>query len=74
MKGLKMKKNSNITHCFYTLLAVWVSLLSITNVSVAADTQEWDKTFPKSDKVIHEKVSYPNRYGITVVAEMYKPK
>lgn len=33
----------------------------------------WDKTFPLSEKVIHEKVSYPNRYGITIAADMYKP-
>jgi len=69
-----MKKKSKFTRCFHTLSAVLVSLLFITGVSVAADTQEWDKTFPKSDKVIHEKVSYPNRYGITVAADMYLPK
>ena len=69
-----MKKNTKFTRCFYTLSAVLVSLLFITGVPVAADTQEWDKTFPKSDKVIHEKVSYPNRYGITVAADMYLPK
>jgi len=28
--------------------------------------QEWDKTFPKSDKVNHEKVTFVNRYGITL--------
>jgi hypothetical protein len=44
------------------------------NWAYAADTQAWDKTFPKSDQVIHEKVSYPNRYGITLSADMYKPK
>jgi hypothetical protein len=69
-----MKMNSNITLCCHTLLVVFVSLLSITGVSVAANTQEWDKTFPKSGKVFHEKVSYPNRYGITVAADMYLPK
>ena len=37
-------------------------------------TQEWDKTFPKSDKVDHSKVSFINRYGITLVADMYVPK
>jgi len=69
-----MKKKSNVTRFFHILSAVLVSLMSITGVSVAADTQKWDKTFPKSDKVIHEKVSYPNRYGITVAADMYLPK
>ena len=37
-------------------------------------TQEWDKVFPKSDKVEHKKVTFPNRYGITLVADVYIPK
>ncbi len=35
---------------------------------------EWDKTFPKSDKVDHSKVTFANRYGITLAADMYVPK
>lgn len=37
-------------------------------------TQEWDKTFPKSDKVNHSKVTFVNRYGITLAADLYVPK
>ena len=37
-------------------------------------TQEWDKTFPKSDAVDHEKVTFRNRYGITLAADLYMPK
>lgn len=37
-------------------------------------TQEWDKVFPKSDKVNHRKVTFHNRYGITLVADLYEPK
>ncbi len=37
-------------------------------------TQEWDKTFPQSDKVEHKKVTFHNRYGITLAADMYIPK
>ena len=37
-------------------------------------TQEWDKTFPKSDKVDHKKVTFKNRYGITLAADLYIPK
>ncbi len=37
-------------------------------------TNEWDKTFPKSDKVNHKKVTFHNRYGITLVADLYEPK
>ena len=35
---------------------------------------EWDKTFPESDKVDHSKVTFVNRYGITLAADMYVPK
>lgn len=37
-------------------------------------TQEWDKVFPKSDKVDHRKVSFRNRYGITLAADLYIPR
>ncbi len=37
-------------------------------------TQEWDKTFPKSDKVDHKKVTFKNRFGIELAADMYIPK
>lgn len=36
-------------------------------------TEEWDKTFPKSDKVYHRKVTFHNRYGITLAADLYEP-
>ena len=37
-------------------------------------TQEWDKTFPQSAKVDHRKVTFYNRYGITLAADFYEPK
>ena len=40
----------------------------------AGDADVWDKTFPKSDKVEHSKVSFKNRFGITLVGDVYKPK
>ena len=36
-------------------------------------TQEWDKVFPKSDKVNHSKVTFVNRFGITLAADLYVP-
>ena len=36
--------------------------------------KEWDKVFPKSDKVNHRKVTFVNRYGITLAADLYEPK
>jgi hypothetical protein len=37
-------------------------------------TQEWDKIFPRSDKVNHRKITFHNRYGITLAADLYEPK
>ncbi len=47
---------------------------SLAPVEQLALTQEWDKVFPKSDKVDHKKVTFVNRYGITLAADMYTPK
>lgn len=62
-------------HYVKTLTALLVCLaLAIPGAALAAKTQEWDKTFTKSTKVDHEKVSYKNRFGITVSADKYLPK
>lgn len=58
-----------------TIAVIAISLIAFaqnnnTNMNI---TKEWDKTFPKSKKVSHEKVSFKNRFGITLVADMYKP-
>ena len=37
-------------------------------------TEEWDKTFPKSEKGDHAKVTFHNRYGITLAADLYVPR
>ena len=37
-------------------------------------TQEWDKTFPQNDAVDHSKVTFFNRFGIELAADLYKPK
>ena len=44
------------------------------NMENLALTNEWDKTFPKSEKVNHSKVTFMNRYGITLAADLYMPK
>ena len=54
-----------------TALAVAISTPDLTR---AADQLGWDKTFPQSDKVIHQKVSFNNRLGINLVADLYLPK
>lgn len=47
---------------------------SANGTSTMQVTQEWDKVFPKSDKVDHRKVTFKNRYGITLAADLYQPK
>jgi fermentation-respiration switch protein FrsA (DUF1100 family) len=42
--------------------------------SVMQLTQNWDKVFPKSDRVDHQKVTFKNRYGISLVGDLYLPK
>lgn len=48
--------------------------LSLAPVEPLVMTQERDKVFPASDKVTHCKVTFVNRYGITLAADMYRPK
>ena len=70
-----MKKTSILTRSLHLLTAMALGVLvSTTGVASAADTLVGGKTFPPSDKVTVEKVSYKNRFGITVAADLYLPK
>ena len=55
----------------YLLLGV---VLSMNGIVYAKGSPEWDKIFLLSDKVTPEKVSYPNRYGVSISADLYLPK
>jgi hypothetical protein len=68
-----MKTKTFVTKMMTTMMSV-LTLVLITNPAHAEDAMTWDKTFKLSEKVTHEKVSYPNRYGITLSADMYLPK
>jgi fermentation-respiration switch protein FrsA (DUF1100 family) len=50
------------------------AMLSPTGLAFAEDKLAWDKTFPQSAKVTHQKVKFKNRYGITLAADLYQPK
>jgi uncharacterized protein len=50
------------------------ALFNTSSAEAQKMTTEWDKVFPKSQKVDHRKVSFKNRYGITLAADLYKPK
>ena len=66
-------------------ILIFLLLLAICNTETTAKnqtdmnenielTQEWDKTFPQNDKVKHEKVTFRNRFGIVLAADLYMPK
>lgn len=77
---MKLKKLTTALFLSSTLFsgAVMAEMTSATVIDVPAQhiklTQEWDKIFPKSDKVEHRKVTFKNRYGITLAADLYLPK
>lgn len=50
------------------------SLFNLSNAEAQTMANEWDKTFPKSAKVDHQKVTFRNRYGITLAGDLYLPK
>lgn len=54
--------------------ASMASFLTPSRAKAQTMTQDWDKTFPKSDAVDHEKVTFTNRYGITLTGDLYLPK
>jgi len=55
------------------ITALGITLVA-TGFALAQPNDKWDKTFPKSEKVEHQKVTFKNRYGITLVADLYQPK
>lgn len=77
---MKLKKLTTTLFLSSTLFsgAVMAEMTSATVIDVPAQhiqlTQEWDKVFPKSDKVEHRKVTFKNRYGITLAADLYMLK
>jgi len=55
---------------FLTALALCAGLVQ----NNTAYSKQWDRKFPKSDKVTHKKVSFQNRYGVTLAGDLYIPK
>lgn len=62
----------------FGLIAATIGVLAMTNTPVSAKNlsleTKWDKTFDKSAKVDHKKVTFKNRYGIILAADLYQPK
>jgi membrane protein len=60
-----------ILSIFGTLTAKEIENNNMENLKL---TQGWDKKFPQSDKVNHRKVTFKNRFGIELAADVYEPK
>ncbi|MFK4771427.1 alpha/beta hydrolase [Rhizobium sp. ZW T2_16] len=66
----------------FKMASVGVAAMSVSSMMTASNAeaqtlnmaQEWDKVFPKSENVDHQKVTFSNRYGITLAADLYVPK
>lgn len=67
-----------VASLFATAKAKYPTTMNTTDNKIVTEkltlTEKWDKTFPKSNKVNHNKVVFPNRYGITLAADLYIPK
>ena len=57
-----------------THVAAQETTIKSTDMEALELTRKWDKTFPQSDRVEHSKVTFHNRYGITLAADLYAPK
>lgn len=62
-----------LTGASVTALAT-ASLFDTSTAQAQSMTSEWDKTFPRSEKVDHQKITFKNRYGITLAGDLYLPK
>ena len=76
-----MKNGIIITAALVIAIATWAAASHAAtndknneNMETLNLTREWDKTFPLSDKVNHDKVTFTNRFGITLAADIYTPK
>ena len=65
---------SVIVACAAICVGAPAALAQTASANTLRLTQEWDKTFPRSNKVDHQKVTFKNRYGITLAADLYLPK
>ena len=79
MKWLKNTLISYLCNSMKKIILITLALMAFAcsrnnNTNDMQLTQEWDKVFPKSDLVDHQKVTFKNRYGITLAADMYTPK
>src|SRR4051794_3330732 len=68
-----MKVNFSLFKWSATRLLGCIVVASLSAGTLVAE-ETWDKTFPRSEKATHQKVTFKNRYGITLAADLYQPK
>ena len=60
------------------VLHIYIMFMALTAMACPSNevklVQDWDKTFPKSEKVNHERVTFKTQYGFTLAADLYIPK
>ena len=71
---IDMKIKNYLAVCTAAIMLIACKSNENSNMNTLNLTQEWDKTFPKSEMVNHSKVTFHNRYGIELAADMYVPK
>ncbi|KQW65507.1 hypothetical protein ASE17_19320 [Phenylobacterium sp. Root77] len=71
--GLRRRELLKISSAGAAVLGVG-ALLNLSNAEAQTMSSDWDKTFPRSAKVDHQKVTFRNRYGITLAGDLYLPK
>src|SRR5687768_18280242 len=79
MKNVTVRSSGFMPTVVAACTAIGMSQFSWANPSKDKDnamqlSQQWDKTFSKSEKVDHQKVTFKNRYGITLAGDLYLPK
>jgi fermentation-respiration switch protein FrsA (DUF1100 family) len=72
-KGMHRRELMKLSGAVAATLAT-ASLFKISNAEAQNMSNEWDKTFPRSENVDHQKVTFKNRYGITLAGDLYLPK
>lgn len=68
-----MKTDFSVTKRLNILFLALIGIAALSAGSALAE-ETWDKTFPQSAKVTHQKVTFKNRYGITLAGDLYQPK
>ncbi|MDY3115351.1 MAG: alpha/beta hydrolase [Sutterella sp.] len=71
--GTGLLASTSLAPLAHTLISGGKTMATLPKATLTLETR-WDKTFPQDPEVVHEKVTYVNRFGITLAADLYRPK